>query len=160
MTREAATVNEEPEDPAFRVRGDGEADTEREVMKAIFEASGKPDPSKAYCPQAVGEDAPRKTAGVDSPTYWNATQVKQTVYRRGSQTPIVLLPGDCVVGREFRRFCKMSGGPLTEERPTEIVAKSKADKAFFDVRGMLKGPIADRARRVKSPHGTVIRPPR
>ena len=124
-------------------------DGERDVMKGIFEEKG-------YCPQAVGEDKVGILAGKDSKIWWNGTAVLQTVYRRGSDRPVKLLPGDCVVGEEFKRFAKLHGGPLQEERPEIVNDNSKRDKAYFDARGSMNGPIAEAARKVKSPHGRVL----
>lgn len=125
---------------------------EREVMKAIYD-------KHKFVPQAVGEDAVGRLATVDSKAFWNGTGVLQSVYRRGSDRPIKLLPGDCVVGEEFKRFGKMYGGPLQGERPETVKALSKRDKAYFDARGGMKGPIAEAARKVESPHGRVLPPP-
>jgi len=128
---------------------------DRDVAKAYFEAH-------KLCPQAVGfdgyDDANRgKLATVSSTAYVNATEITQTVYSdKAPQQPVHLLPGDFVLGSEFRKYTKLFGGPLVEMTPAEIRAMpvraaSKRDAAYFEARGRMKGPIAERAAKVELP---------
>lgn len=148
MARAPATATP-ADDAEFDDLPSSSAEGEREVMKAIFER-------EKYVPQAIGEDARGRLATVDSEVWWNGTDVTQAVYRRGSDRPIKLLPGDCVVGREFSRFSKLHGGPLQKERPETVTSSSKRDTAYFNARAGMRGPVAEAAGKVKSPHGRVL----
>ena len=111
-----------------------------DVAKKWYEKHG-------IIPQAIGEDSEGKLATVDSQNvYWNVTDVAQAVYsRRSPDSPIWLLPGDPVVGLEFKRWTEVYGGPLSSTRPEKISARSTRDAAYFQQRAEMEGNAAQYA---------------
>jgi hypothetical protein len=154
QAKPAPAAKPAPSRPAPRSDDDfGDADplSEREVIAAILK--DRPD----VCPQAVGEDRKGVMAGKDSQLWWNGTAVTQVVYRRAAgNRAIHLLPGDCVVGAEFRRYSKANGGVLQQERPTAVKARSKRDSAYFLARRRMKGELAERAGKVEVSHPRAL----
>ncbi len=123
---------------------------DRDVAKKFFE-------KYSIVPQGVGYDGPGTIATVDSPTFWNLTDVTQVITPYGNPgEKITVMPGDFVVGMEFRRFSDKFGGALKEYEGGErgiraalkmpVAVASRRDCAYFQLRGSGKGNISERVR--------------